>query len=43
MNTSPGPRDLPRRSIAAAAIALPALWLGPRGLSNDMSLLKPSA
>jgi len=30
MNTSPGPRGLPRRSIAAAAIALPALWLGPR-------------
>lgn len=30
MNTSPGPRGLPRRSIAAAAIALPALWLGRR-------------
>ncbi|MDM0032938.1 protocatechuate 3,4-dioxygenase [Variovorax sp. J22P271] len=30
MNTSPGSRGLPRRSIAAAAIALPAFWLGPR-------------
>ena len=30
MNTSPAPRGLPRRSLAAAVIALPALWLGAR-------------
>ncbi len=30
MNTSPSSRGLPRRSIAAAAIALPAFWIGAR-------------
>lgn len=30
MNTSSRPRGLPRRSIAAAVIALPAFWIGAR-------------
>lgn len=30
MTTSPLPRGLPRRTIAAAAIALPAFWVGAR-------------
>ena len=40
MSTSPTPRNLPRRTVAAAALALPALWLGAR--AQPAALRRPT-